>query len=135
MEIKLTEKESEEYFCNALCNGGLQSLECSGIELEINKDDYKEAKKALQDKNNDERVMICYEDVLMQILRGGKKLKFVDVEDEESEQTKEISLADVHEKVCKMPIEHLNDYIEENDDATTADVLLQTVLYGEIIFG
>ena len=79
--------------------------------------------------------MICYEDVLMQILRGGKKLKFVDVEDEESEQTKEISLADVHEKVCKMPIEHLNDYIEENDDATTADVLLQTVLYGEIIFG
>jgi len=133
MEIKLTNEESEEYFYLALCNGGLESLCSSGIELDSFDDDYSEAKKLLKEK--DPSKAICYEDIYMQILRSGKKLKFVDTEDDESEHTKVISLADVHENVPKMPSNHLLDYVNENDDATTADVLLQTVLYGKIIFG
>jgi hypothetical protein len=41
----------------------------------------------------------------------------------------------LHNKVQETPIEHLMDAINENDDAYTADVILQTVFYGEVIFG
>lgn len=30
---------------------------------------------------------------------------------------------------------HFNDFIDENDDAITSDVLLQLAIYGEVIFG
>jgi hypothetical protein len=30
---------------------------------------------------------------------------------------------------------HLNDFIAENDDATTSDVFLQCSLYGDVIYG
>ena len=34
-----------------------------------------------------------------------------------------------------MKTDHLMDAINENDDACTADVILQTVIYEDIIFG
>lgn len=35
----------------------------------------------------------------------------------------------------KTPIDHLMDAINQEDDAITADVILQTVFYEDIIFG
>lgn len=127
MKISLTKKESEEYFYNALCNAvGTGYMNSYGIEMDFNSDDYKSAKTKLKSP--------CFEDVLMQILRDGKQLILTDIEGE-GENTKSINLTDVHERVCKMPVNHLMDMIEQNDDAITADVLIQTVFYSEIIFG
>jgi len=130
MEIKLTNTESENIFHTALCNA-LDYLHGYGIELDFIKKDYELASSKLKAETG---TTVCYEDVLMQILRDGKELTFIDNECD-GEYTRSISLKDVHERVCKTPLDYLSDMILENDDATTGDVVLQTVLYEEIIFG
>lgn len=130
MEIKLKTNESEEYFYNAMCNG-LGYISGYGLKLQINKESYQKAKANLLKKDSSSP---CYEDVLIQVLKDGGELKFVD-EECDGEYTRSITLKDVHERVQLTPAEHLLDMINENDDATTADVILQTVIYNEVIFG
>lgn len=126
MEIKLNAKESEEYFYNALCNG-LGYMGGYGLEFECDENEYKKSRKKLPEG-------VCYEDVLMQMLRDGYELTMVDVECE-GEYTRSINLKDVHDRVQNTPLRHLQDMISENDDAETADVILQTVFFEDIIFG
>ena len=47
----------------------------------------------------------------------------------------EITINDVYERVQNTPFGHLLNMIEEDDDAETADVILQTVFYNEVVFG
>ena len=124
-KVRLTNQESEDLFYTSLCNGG-EYICGYGIELDYSNFDYEIAKSKLKS--------FCYEDVLMQILRDGGELKIVDRECD-GEYNESITLKDVHDKVQETPIEHLMDAINENDDACTADVILQTVFYGEVIFG
>ncbi|HRW21307.1 MAG TPA: hypothetical protein P5509_04985 [Bacteroidales bacterium] len=138
MEIKLTKAEAEGYYYSALCNGGLQELRACGVTLDTDVNDYKAAKESLQKKLDSGEITldlgICYEDIIMEILHIGKTLKFIDKE-YDGEYSREVTLEMVHEKVAKTPIRHLTDYIKENDDAITAFVLLQAVMYdGEMIF-
>ncbi len=126
MKITLTKQESEELFYNSICNG-LDYIECGyNLELDYSKSDYQKAKS----KTN----LSCYEDVLMQILKDGGELSLIDHE-YDGEYNSSITLKDVHNKVQETPTEHLMDAINENDDACTADVILQTVFYEDIIFG
>lgn len=125
MQIQLTPQESETMFHNALCNG-LGYMSGYGLEFEYSEEQYRAAKTKLQSP--------CFEDVLMQILRDGGSLTFVDVECD-GEYTRSVSLADVHSRVQQTPLRFLTDMINEQDDAETADVMLQTVFFEEIIFG
>lgn len=125
MTITLTHEESEQHFNNALCNG-LSYIRGYGLSLEYEKKEYESARKKFASP--------CFEDVLMQILRDGGKLTLVD-EECEGEYTKSVTIKEVHERVSKTPVNHLMDAVNENDDATTADVIIQTVFYEEIIFG
>jgi len=125
MKITLTPQESEEYFLNAMCNG-LGYVQDYGLGLDYEQKDYTEAKEKLTNP--------CYEDVLMQILRDGNRLTMVDVEGE-GDMTRSICLQDIHERVQNTPHEHLMDMVDENDDVVTADVILQTVFFSDIIFG
>ena len=125
MKVTLTKKESEDLFHTSLCSG-LGYIDGYGLKLDYSNSDYKNAKSKLDSP--------CYEDILMQILRDGGKLKLVDRE-YDGEYSKAITLKDVHTMVQETPLEHLMDAINENDDACTADVILQTVFYGEVIFG
>ncbi len=77
---------------------------------------------------------ICYEDVLMQILRDGKKLSIIDLENG-GDYSVSIDLNDVHERVALTPLRHLMDSINENGDAVTADCILQSVFFKEVVFG
>ena len=134
MQIILTPQESEQYFYNALCNG-LGEMPGYGLELAYNGkhslNEYDIAKQHLLDEG---KTGICYEDVLMQILRDGNTLTMVDVEGE-GEYTRRINMATVHDKVQNTPLVHLQAMIDEQDDAITADVILQTVFFDEIVFG
>ena len=132
MKIILTPQESEEYFFNALCNG-LGYVQEYGLDLRYSRKAYGDAKLKLQSLNPDRQV--CYEDVLMQILRDGGKLNLFDMEEQLDNEDNYITLADVHERVANTPTRHLFDMIEERDDADTADVILQTTFLGDIIFG
>ena len=132
MKIILTPQESEEYFFNALCNG-LGYVQEYGLDLRYDVQAYKDAKLKLQSLNPDRQV--CYEDVLMQILRDGGKLNLFDEEEQLDNEDNYITLEDVHERVANTQTNHLFDMIEGRDDADTADVILQTTFLGEIIFG
>jgi hypothetical protein len=128
MEIKLTPQESENFFYNALCNGVMQ-MGYYDLELTYEPSDYASARFTLTKEASD---IICYQDVLMQILRDGKSLTMVDLEAEESYS---INLQDVHERVQQTPVHNLLEMIEGRDDATTADCIIQQVFFSEIIFG
>ena len=123
--MKLTKEQCEEFFYNALCNG-MSTIESYGITINFIESEYKHARESLH-KND-----WCFEDVLMQILREGKCLYAKD--EEGSEEERIIVLKDVWERVPNTPEWHLIDMLNENDDADTADAILQTVFYNEIIF-
>jgi hypothetical protein len=129
MKIILTPQESEKFFFDALCNG-LGYISGYDLTLDYSATDYKKAKEKLTNKNFD--ATICFEDVLMQILRDGNELTLID---ECDEVRHEITMVEVHERVQNTPVRNLLAIIEENDDACDADCVLQTVFLNEIIFG
>jgi hypothetical protein len=129
MEIKLTHGESEAHFYNAICNG-LGELKYYDLDLDYDANEYKAAKQQLSDKQPDTQA--CWEDVLMEMLRSGNTLWIVDQNDDERHP---ITLDLVHERVQQTPVNHLMNAINENDDATTADCIIQTVVYGDVIYG
>lgn len=125
MKVKLTRKESINYFYNALCNG-LGYVSAYGLEIEYSPDDYSMAKRNLKIES------VCFEDVLIEILKTGGTLSLIDTE---AEETFSIKLNDVFERVQTTPLCHLMDMKNEMDDAVTADVILQTVFLNDVIFG
>jgi len=125
MIIKLTPQESEEYFYNALCNG-LDYMGGYGLRMDYKDKHYVQAKSKLTSP--------CFEDVLMQILRDGNTFGFEDIECD-GEYSKQITLEDVHTKMINVDLERLMEMVNENDDAETADVIIQTIFYDEVIFG
>ena len=124
--LEFTQEYCERIFHDALCNG-LDYVRGYGILLEYNEDEYKISKEKLESP--------CYEDVLMQMLRDGYKLRFVDYENGDDDLNVDITLGTVRERVNKIPDWVKSQLIDEQDDAETADIVLQTVVYGEIIFG
>ena len=129
MNINLTHEESEAHFYNAICNG-LGELRYYDLELDYDAKEYKAAKQQLNTKQPDTQA--CWEDVLMEMLRSNNTLWIVDQNDNERHP---ITLDLVHERVQQTPVNHLMNAINENDDATTADCIIQTVIYGEVIYG
>ena len=127
MQIVLTPEESEDIFYNSLCNG--HEIAYYGLQMQYDDDEYQKAKQVLKDKGESP----CLEDVWMEMLRQGYTLTLVDEEGGVDPST--ITLADVHERVSMTDARHLLDAINENDDGVTADVVLQTVFFKEIIFG
>ena len=125
MELSLTSDESQEIFYNALCNG-MGYIQGYGLEWNWNNEEYKIAKEKLKSP--------CFEDVLMQILQDGGTLNLIDVEGGDDEMTS-IDIDHVNDRVQHAPLEHLMDMINENDDACTADVILQHVFFEEIVYG
>lgn len=132
--IALTEEKAIEVFYNALCNG-IPYISSYGLELDYEQEDYVQAKLDLKNKELETPSdTICYEDVFIQMLRNGKSLTLKDVEND-GEYTRQVSLQDVINRVPLTPQSHLMDMLQENDDATTADVILQTVFFEDVIFG
>jgi hypothetical protein len=132
MNIVLTPKEAENLFYDALCNA-LNYME-SGYDLELtySDTDYNTAKSNFKAQNGPD-IAACYEDILMQILKDGNRLKIVDHGYES--YTRSITIEDVHKNVALTPVNHLLDAINENGDAITGDCILQSVFFGEVIFG
>jgi hypothetical protein len=124
MELKLTTTESEKFFYNAMCNGLGFVLSVYDLELHYNADEYALARESLAIKDD----VVCFEDVLMQMLRMGYKLTIKDIGCDGG-------LEDVHSRVQMAPIKHLMDMANMRDDGDTADAILQHVFYGTYIFG
>ena len=128
MKVLFEKHEAEEMFQDALCNG-LDYISSYGLSIRFTKKAYQSAIDFLSSYGGG----FCYEDILMQILKQGDHLKLIDEED--GEDSWKIKLEDVHERMQNVDFEHLVDMLKGNDDATTADVILQTVFLNEVIFG
>jgi hypothetical protein len=136
MEIKLDPIESEDFFHAALCNGAGEIAQY-GFELDYSNEKYREAKDSLlkkQESGEFSGMMICREDIWMEILRVGGTLTLVDTENK-GEYTSTISRKDVWEGVQQSPANHLFDMANDRDDAITAYVILQTVFFNDVVFG
>jgi hypothetical protein len=143
MKIIFTNEEAQQHFHDAMCNG-LGYIAGYDLKMRYNQKHYDEAKSKLYAYAKSKlrggkggalgipEIGICYEDVLMQILRDGNELFLVDL----NEATRHaITLQDVYDRLSKTPIRHLINLIEETDDAETADVMLQTIFLGEVVYG
>jgi hypothetical protein len=125
LKISLTNELSEEIFFNALCNSMDYMCSSYGLDLRYKESDYKNAKAKLTNP--------CIEDVWMQMLRDGSKIGLKDLEG--GMGTEYITLDTIHERVKNVPITDLLDMIDENDDATTGEIVLQIVFLNEIMYG
>jgi hypothetical protein len=129
-QVTINNEEAETYFHSALCNGGLSDLPGYGLQLHYEPQHYKEAKISLKAKTHD---AVCYEDVLLEILKMGNPLSIKDIEGE-GEYDSDISLTDLHERMQLVPVNSILQMVNGEDDAITADVIMQTVFFKEIIF-
>lgn len=130
-QITLTNEKAEEIFFNALCNGQYY-LGDYGFGLHYNEQEYKQARQDVETQTSEVgEYSIAWEDVLMQILRNGKKLNLVNVEEEEIFS---ITLQDVYTNMALVPTFHLMDMINHKDDAVTADAILQTIFFKDIVY-
>ena len=127
MKVLFEKHESEEMFHDALCNG-LSEISIHGLKIDYSDDDYKKAK----DKLSTDEFSAVYYDVLMQILKDGNKLKLVD---EEGDNSWSITLGDVHGRMSNVDFKHLVDMSYGNDDAVTADVIIQTIFINDVMYG
>lgn len=119
------EEEVLSIIHSALCNGGLSEIGMSEIELRVKSEVYAEAKNKLENP--------CYEDVLIQVLRDGKQLRFYDYNQGEwvgfnLKQAKE----NLQKEEALSDIQAIKD---EVDDAWTGYNILQLCIYGELVYG
>ena len=130
MKIYLEKEECEDVFLDALCNG-LSYVRGYGLELDCEGQAYSAAKQSLKDATPND--VICYEDVLMEVLRQGGSLTLRDLEEAEPDAT--ITLDEVHNRMHLVPANTLITILEESGDACDADVVLQTIFLKEVIYG
>jgi hypothetical protein len=128
MEIKLNQAETEEVFFNCLCDNDLYIHD---LEIVSNSKAYNDARDNWIKLND--RQFPTIEDVWMQILKDGGKLGLKDWS--RSEQLAVVTLEELQERMSKAPSKNLMNVLEGNYDVTDTDVILQTIFYGEVIFG
>lgn len=128
MEIILTEQERLNILENALCNAG--HIHYGTMGLLYQGKDYHEAKDELTAKQTSSDV-ISREDVWIQMVKSGKKLRLQDYEGAESF---DITLESI-KAIDKMPVTIHAEFMGQNDDAESGDYVLEYIAYGEKIYG
>ena len=119
-----------EILHSILCNGALDEFSGYGFSLDYSKDQYNMAKDHLKANNKN----VCFEDILVQMVRVGGKLRFIDVEGEGT-YTKGLNIGVLLEGLNNASLDRVMEIINEEDDATTGELVLQEILFGEIVFG
>lgn len=123
--VELEETEVFDVLHAILCDG-LYGLSNSGLTLEYEDADYKEAKAKLTSP--------CREDVWLQILKDGKSITFTD--NEGSEEDAVLTLAKAIEGLKNPKIaDEVREIVEGNYDANTGDTVIQYILFGEVVYG
>jgi len=125
--IKLTAEESKGFFIDALCNG-MNQMNHYGLEWVIDENQYKSARMQFGDADS-----VYFESVIMKMLEMGYTISLKDLNDGGYDST--ISLDDVINRVNLTPSNHIMDMMNGEDDSTTADAIIQSVFYKEVIFG
>ena len=100
------------------------------IELDYDRNAYFEVRDELRGKGKND----CWEDVIVEMLRQGYRLAWIDVEDDQPERNY-FTLAHLMDNFDCIEAHHLADILGGMDDAVTHDSILQCLLLGELIYG
>ena len=76
---------------------------------------------------------VCHEDVLTDMIKSGAVIKVYD--EEGGEYVGELSLNKIEANWGSIRSEDIMDVLKENDDSDTADNILQSLIFGDIIYG
>ena len=130
VELNIDDGRLYDIFCNAMYSTG---------ELQVVEEEWDKINEYWQSPlNEDGRVgnpTPCYEIKMWEYIKAGKSIAFFD---EYQEQFCELSWYRVTDGTATMAKDydwHFMNIITEDDDATTADVWLQCVLFGEVVYG
>lgn len=129
MKLVLEQKEIYAVLLDCFCNGGLSELYSSGIDYCYNKPKYEKFRVS----------GVSYEDNLINLLKGGGRLKFIDMEDEDNVVflTMELAqerLTNIENKTVIESILKMDEY-SYSADAWDGYNVIQYLLYNDIIFG
>lgn len=132
--IEAKEEDRLKILHSALCNGWNEMLHF-GLECDYDGDDYAAARDTLIAAGNTAEEL-CFEDILIQLVRNGKTITVSDIElGDEPEVVGYLSLANLNANWDKAPARILLAYINGEDDAWTAVDFMQVISMGEITRG
>lgn len=137
VSFQIAPMAAEEIFYNALCNTICGTELYGGIGLKTKAIERAQAAENLKKKKELGLFIgeICQEDIWMEVLRMGGVIMSVDYEGQCADWERSITLQDVHKNINKLPFWALSQMLEQQDDLTTADAVIQTIFFCEIIFG
>jgi hypothetical protein len=123
----------EEFYAIVLdsLSDGFHLLNANDIKLEYSPQDYALAKQELMEENHDKNVL-CYEDVLMKMLKMGKTLSLRDLE---TDDVDEFTLESMYDKSISVDARIIEEILNEEGDAITYDHFIQCCVYGELVYG
>ena len=126
MRLILSDEELENVIHTSLCNGlGTGYMDGYGLmvdEKALNYDKYRAAGD-------------YYEDVILKALKAGETFHMIDLEGD-GDNSSSFTLAEARERLSVESIAmDIITVLNEQDDVCNADSILQTALYGEVIFG
>lgn len=131
--MKLTVEIPDTHMLNMLCNASYRDYTALDGELEKAYNWVKFNPEAMADLDMPE----CWEPQVFAYLRANSEHKVLII-DEFSDDVYPLtwdSMCKAMQLMAKDYTHHFNDLIQENDDATTADVFLQLSLFGDVIYG
>lgn len=129
-ELYATQEVLIKIIHDCLCDG-LHYFSGYGIDVKVSDAAYIDARAMIKE----EGVTICFEDVWVQVLKNGRSIVFLDVEGE-GEMNGYLSLSEATlNNFQKVPFANIINLLNEEYDAVDCDVILQTLVWGEVVFG
>lgn len=146
IRVELNDNDVRELMYESFVNGGLECLYYCSIrpdwKFEKNKKNYDKAKSKLKKENPEKE--FCYEDILTEMFVTDG-IYFRDYEDYEDadlfhftfDLAKENLAKALDEDDCSMLVSKIQKIIPEymDADAYDYDYVLQTAMYGEVVYG
>jgi len=131
MKLIATNEEMINIAYHALTTG-LPFFVDYGFELSYDDDEYEDAKAELNADDMPIKGSICIEDVQAQMLRKGKGLTFTDME---SEDKHILTLELIKKNWDTIPVSRIMNVMNENYDGEDADIIMQYMLFGSVVYG
>ena len=115
----------------AFCNG-LSYFEGYGLDVRWDVDAYNRTKARLQASATE---YVTSEDVLIAMIHNRDILYVHDIEDDDEEIVGKFSEDSILNNWDKIPLHNISNIVNEDDDVNDADIILQIVAFGDIVYG
>jgi len=126
MEIKFNENDLVDIIYSALCES-LDWLHDDGYRIGYDDEAYSKAVDNLKDTYDSTISQLdapCYEDIVIQILLNGDKIKIIDIFEGKND---EFSLEDLMHNIALVPSDIMLTYVRQKNNIADSYELIQTI--------